>query len=83
LSWKAILTTIAAASGKTKVMLPAPAIAIRATASLLDRFPWFPISRDQIQMLMEGNVCFENDSFARLGLTPTPFGVDQLGYLNK
>ncbi|WP_373509454.1 NAD(P)H-binding protein [Thiocapsa sp.] len=83
LTWKAILTTIAAASGKTKLMLPAPAMAIKATASLLDRYPWFPISRDQIRMLMQGNVCFENDSFARLGLTPTPFGVDQLGYLNR
>lgn len=83
LSWKAILTTIAAASGKSKLMLPAPAMAIRATAGLLDRFPWFPISRDQIQMLMEGNVCSENDSFARLGLVPTPFGVDQLGYLSR
>lgn len=83
LSWKAILTTIAAASGKRKLMLPAPAMAIKATAGLLDRFPWFPISRDQIQMLMEGNVCSENDSFARLGLVPTPFGVDQLGYLSR
>jgi uncharacterized protein YbjT (DUF2867 family) len=83
LSWKAILATIAAASGKTKLMLPAPAIAIKATAGLLDRYAWFPISRDQIQMLMEGNVCTENDSFARLGLVPTAFGVDQLGYLNR
>lgn len=83
LSWKAILTTIAAASGKSKLMLPAPAMAVKATAGLLDRFPWFPISRDQIQMLMEGNVCSENDSFARLGLVPTPFGVDQLGYLSR
>ena len=83
LSWKAILTTIAAASGKTKLMLPAPAIAVRATAGLFDRFPWFPISRDQIRMLMEGNVCTENDSFARLGLVPTPFGVDQLGDLRR
>jgi NADH dehydrogenase len=83
LSWKAILTTIAAASGKTKLMLPAPAFAIKATASLFDRYPWFPISRDQVQMLMEGNVCTENDSFARLGLVPTPFAVEQLGYLNR
>ncbi len=81
LTWKAILTLIAAASGKTKLMLPAPAMAIKATAKVLDRFAWFPISRDQLQMLMEGNVCAENDSFARLGLTPTHFGVDQLGYL--
>ncbi|EXJ13728.1 SDR family oxidoreductase [Imhoffiella purpurea] len=81
LSWKAILGVIAAASGKTKMMLPAPATAIQAAASLLDRYAWFPISRDQLQMLMEGNVCPENDSFARLGLTPTHFGVDQLDYL--
>jgi uncharacterized protein YbjT (DUF2867 family) len=81
LTWKAILTTIAAASGKHKFMLPAPAMAIQAAASLFDRYAWFPISRAQIQMLMEGNVCSENDSFARLGLTPTHFGVDQLGYL--
>ncbi|MFD2111817.1 SDR family oxidoreductase [Thiorhodococcus fuscus] len=81
LSWKAILGVIAAASGKTKVMVPAPAMAIQAAASLLDRYAWFPISRDQLQMLLEGNVCSENDSFARLGLTPTHFGVDQLDYL--
>lgn len=83
LSWKAILSTIAAASGRTKLMVPAPALAIKAAAGLFDRFPWFPISRDQIQMLMEGNVCPENDSFARLGLTPTHFGIDQLGYLAR
>ncbi len=80
-SWKAILNTIAAASGKHKLMMPAPVLPIQAAASLFDRYPWFPISRDQIQMLMEGNVCHDNDSFARLGLTPTPFGVDQLTYL--
>ncbi len=80
-SWKAILTTIAAASGKSKPMIPAPALAIQLLASVFDRYAWFPISRDQIQMLMEGNVCHENDSFARLGLVPKPFGIDQLGYL--
>lgn len=80
-AWKEILNLIAAASGKSKLMVPAPALAIRAVAGLFDRYPWFPISRDQIHMLMEGNVCTENDSFARLGLTPTPFGVDQLSYL--
>lgn len=81
LSWKAILTTIAAAVGKRKLMVPAPVLAIRAAAGVLERYPWFPITRGQIQMLLEGNVCTENDSFARLGLTPTPFGVDQLAYL--
>lgn len=81
LSWKAILTTIAAACGRTKPMVPAPVLPIKLAAGLFDRFPWFPITRDQIQMLLEGNVCTGNDSFARLGLTPTRFGVEQLGYL--
>jgi NADH dehydrogenase len=34
-------------------------------------------------MLMEGNVCSENDSFARLGLVPTAFSIDRLGYLSR
>ncbi|MBV5310192.1 NAD(P)H-binding protein [Chromatium okenii] len=80
-SWKAILQTIAAASGKSKWMVPAPAFAIQTMAGLLDRYAWFPISRDQLQMLLEGNVCNENDGFARLGLTPTPFNAAQLRYL--
>jgi len=83
LSWKEILTTIAAASGKSKLMLPAPAAAIKATAALLDRFPWFPITRDQIAMLLEGNVCEGNDAFARLGLTPQRFGIESLAYLRS
>jgi NADH dehydrogenase len=81
LSWRSILETIAAACGRTKWMLPAPALAVGAVAGLLDRFPWFPITKDQLQMLLEGNVCYENDGFARLGLTPTRFGPDALGYL--
>lgn len=81
LSWRSILETIAAASGRTKWMLPASALAVGALAGLLDRFSWFPITRDQLQMLLEGNVCHENDGFARLGLTPTRFGSDSLSYL--
>jgi NADH dehydrogenase len=81
LSWKTILQTIAATCGRTKWMLPAPALAIGAIASLLDRFQWFPVTRDQLRMLLEGNVCNDNDGFARLGLMPTRFGPDALAYL--
>jgi NADH dehydrogenase len=81
LSWRAILETIASQGGRTKWMLPAPALAVGALARLLDRFDWFPITRDQLQMLVEGNVCAENDGFARLGLTPTHFGPEALAYL--
>jgi uncharacterized protein YbjT (DUF2867 family) len=81
LTWKEILTTIAAAVGKTKLMLPAPAVAIQAVASILDSQPWFPITRDQLAMLLEGNVCSEPGAFDLLGIRPTPFGVESLAYL--
>jgi uncharacterized protein YbjT (DUF2867 family) len=81
-SWKDILKTIATACGKTKLMLPAPAIAVQAVAAALDRFTWFPITRDQITMLMENNRCDDGNGFERLGLVPTPFDVEALAYLN-
>ncbi|MBK1701222.1 NAD(P)H-binding protein [Thiococcus pfennigii] len=83
LTWKEILTTIAAASGKTKLMLPAPAVVIKAVAGLLDRWPWFPITRDQIQMLLQGNVCDSGDAFAQLGIVPQRFDVAALDYLKR
>lgn len=81
-TWKDILRTIAAACGRTKMMLPAPALAVQAVAAALDRFPWFPITRDQITMLLESNRCDGGNGLERLGLTPTPFDAASLAYLN-
>jgi len=81
-SWREILQTIAATIGERKLMLPAPAIGVSAIASLLDRFESFPITRDQITMLMEGNTCSE-DGFAALGVTPRVFNQQALDYLIK
>jgi NADH dehydrogenase len=81
-TWKEILTTIATASGKKKAMLPAPAMLIGPVAGLLDRFAWFPVTRDQLRMLLAGNCCAE-DGFARLGLKPRAFNAEALGYLRS
>ena len=81
LSWKEILTTIAAACGRTKLMLPAPALAVQTVAAVFDRFPWFPITRDQITMLLESNVCEGDNGFERLGMLPGPFDQTTLAYL--
>jgi uncharacterized protein YbjT (DUF2867 family) len=82
LSWREILATIAAACGRSKLMLPAPAIAVQTVAAVLDRFPWFPITRDQITMLLESNVCGDDNGFKRLGMLPSPFDQAALSYLN-
>lgn len=81
MTWRQILTTIAAVVGKTKLMLPAPALAIKAVAAVLDGQPWFPITRDQLTMLLEGNTCTDPDGFARLGIEPRRFDEAALGYL--
>jgi len=81
LTWKQILETIAEACGKTKLMLPAPAFAPQIAASLCDRFPWFPVTRDQLTMLLEGNSCSGSALFDMLEIEPRAFEASQLGYL--
>jgi NADH dehydrogenase len=61
--------------------MPAPAGLVGAVAAVFDRFPWFPVTRDQLTMLMEGNTGDSSEVFADLGIEPTPFGVEQLSYL--
>ena len=82
LSWREILQRICKASGRTKLMLPAPTGPISAAATVLDRYAWFPLTREQIVMLMEGNVCVA-DGFASLGIEPQPFSPEALGYLRS
>lgn len=81
LTWKEILQRIAAASGKSKLMLPAPAMLVAPMAGLMERFSWFPVTRDQIKMLVSGNTC-DDDGLLRLGIAPTPFDESTLSYLN-
>lgn len=82
LTWKEILQAIAAAAGKSKLMLPAPAILIAPVAGLLERFSWFPVTRDQLSMLLAGNTC-SDDGLIRLGLDARRFDQTSLGYLAK
>jgi NADH dehydrogenase len=79
-SWKQILAGIAAAAGKKKLMLPAPVMFIGPVAAVMGRFSWFPVTHDQLTMLLAGNTCVEN-GFAPLGITPRPFDPDTLAYL--
>ena len=81
LDWKKIIKTIAKGSGKTKWTIPAPAIFIRSIAALFDRFSWFPITRDQLTMLMEGNTCETSDLFTKFRAVPILFTAEELSYL--
>jgi NADH dehydrogenase len=81
LSWKQILQAIANAAGRpNKAMLPAPAMVLGPVAAVLGRFSWFPVTRDQLRMLLAGNTC-SDDGLARLGIVPQRFDQDGLRYL--
>lgn len=80
LDWKEILQRLAAARGRKKMMIPAPALGVMAAAALLERFEDFPITRDQIKMLLEGNSCGPQD-LRSLGIQPRAFAAAELQYL--
>lgn len=81
--WKSIIGIIGRAIGKHKLTLPAPAFAVKSMAALLDRFEFFPISRDQITMLMEGNTCDSTEIFKLFKTAPTRFNEQTLSYLRR
>ena len=83
LTWKEITKTIAIASDKEdKTFIPAPVLPVKIVASLFDRFPWFPIAKDQLTMLLEGNTCDGTEAFNLFNVKePIKFNIDTLDYL--
>jgi NADH dehydrogenase len=77
------MLTIAKAYEKKKWTIPMPAFAIKIAASFLGRFAWFPITKDQITMLLEGNVCDSSETFNVFNIEQTPFNTETLHYLKN
>jgi len=80
-TWKEMLKMLTAALNKNKLMIPAPIGPVMAVASVLDRFSWFPATKDQLTMLAEGNTCDSSKLFADFEIEPTPLNPDNLSYL--
>ena len=81
LSWKEIIKIISNACGKKKWALPAPIIGVKTVAAVFDRFSWFPVTKDQLTMLLEGNTCDSTNYFLENRLKPLPFDINNLFYL--
>ncbi len=81
-SWEEIITIIARASGKKKWKLPTPVFPIKMIATFFDKFPWFPITRDQLTMLLEGNTCDSENLYDKFNIKPIEFSIQNLSYLN-
>ena len=81
-TWKEILQIISKSINKNKWIIPVPIFPIKFLAFAFDRFKWFPITRDQIKMLIEGNTCDSKDYFFDFDIDEIVFNSKSLEYLN-
>ena len=82
-TWKEIINIISQSYGKNKWTLPAPIIPIKFMAFFLERFKWFPVTRGQLTMLLEGNTCDSKKIFKEFNIEPIKFTKEALEYLKK
>lgn len=82
-SWNQILKMMASAAGKSKWLIPVPVWGLKIAAFFLDRFLWFPVSRHQLIMLLEGSSCDSGTLFNTYGIKAIPFNNENLLYLNQ
>lgn len=83
LEWREIISRLAKVMGKTKFKLPVSTVFLRPVASVLERFEFFPLTRDQITMLMEGNTCDSTEVFELFNRQPIAFDEHALAYLRS
>ena len=76
-----MIKRIAFATGKNKLILPMPIAVMMFAATLLDWLPLFPVTRDQLTMLAEGNTADPATLQSLIDRAPRMFSVENLGYL--
>ncbi len=83
LTWRDILERIAEAAGRRKVIVPMPLALMRISAALFDWLPVFPVTRDQLTMLAEGNTGSPAALEALIARDARPLNTDSLDYLAR
>nr|VFJ58645.1 MAG: NADH dehydrogenase [Candidatus Kentron sp. FW] len=79
--WRLIIKTIGRAIERHKWTCPVPVLPLNIAAAIFETFPTFPITRDQLTMLLEGNTGDSSDVFRAYQINPTPFDETSLSYL--
>jgi uncharacterized protein YbjT (DUF2867 family) len=81
LTWEEMIKRVAEAAGKKKIILPMPIGLMKIAATLFDWLPFFPATRDQLQMLSEGNVADPAPLESLIDRPAAGFSADNLSYL--
>jgi uncharacterized protein YbjT (DUF2867 family) len=83
ISWSGMLECIAKTVGKKKIILPMPISFMKMAAALLDWIPAFPVTRDQLAMLAQGNTASDEALRTLIDRDPVPFIPETLAYLRR
>ncbi len=83
LTWRDILERIAAAVDRNKLIVPMPLVFMRIGATLFDWLPVFPVTRDQLTMLAEGNTGSATALESLIGRAAQPLDAESLAYLKR
>ena len=83
LSWTKMLRRIAGVVGKKKIILPMSIGFMKLGATLFDWLPFFPVTRDQLTMLADGNVVDPAQLQILLGRELRRFDTGNLSYLKQ
>ena len=83
LDWTTIVERVAAAVGRRKVLLPMPIWLMRIGATLFDWLPFYPVTRDQLTMLVEGNTAPTAALRDLIGKPPQAMTPEALAYLRR
>lgn len=81
LDWRDIVQRVAAAAGRSKIILPMPLRVMRIGATLFDWLPFYPVTRDQLTMLEEGNTGTPRVIQSLIGRQAQAFTPGSLAYL--
>ena len=83
LSWEDILKCVADAVDRSKIVLSMPLSVMRLGATLFDWLPIYPVTRDQLTMLEEGNTAPPEDLQGLIGRDAQPMTPAALAYLAR
>lgn len=83
LGWGDMVQRIASATGKSKLMLSMPLWLMKIGATLFDWLPFYPVTRDQLIMLEEGNTGSSKILEELIGGQARSFSAAELRYLAR
>lgn len=76
-----LVAILARVLGRKILKIHLPVWPLRLMAHVLQKYAWFPVTADQITMLLAGNTCDPRPFYEDFGLTPIPLPEGLASYL--